>query len=119
MDQARKFSEVAALVAGEEGVPASRSVAAALAVLAGIAASDAACCMALGRRARGDDHRQASELLRQVPDGGADAARALDELLALKDTAHYGLIEVEHPLLRRALRRGAALVEFAATVSAR
>jgi len=50
---------VAELVAGEHEIPESRSVAAALAVLAGIAASDAACCAALGRRSRGDDHRQA------------------------------------------------------------
>jgi hypothetical protein len=47
--QARKFLDVAELVAAED-IQASHSVAAALAVLAGIAASDAACCAALGRR---------------------------------------------------------------------
>jgi hypothetical protein len=44
--------EVAERAAGEEAIPASRSVAAALAVLSGIAAADAACCAALGRRSR-------------------------------------------------------------------
>lgn len=33
------------------------SVAASVAILAGIAASDAACCQALGRRSRSDDPR--------------------------------------------------------------
>lgn len=39
------------------------NVTAGLAVLAGIAASDAICCVRLGRYHRGDDHRQATELL--------------------------------------------------------
>lgn len=46
LEQAEKFHEVAELAATEgDDVDASRSVAAALAVLAGIAASDAACCV--------------------------------------------------------------------------
>lgn len=83
--------EVADLVAGERELPESRSVAAALAVLAGIAASDAACCAALGRRARGDDHRQAAALLGEIADGDR-AAKTLLDLLNLKDTAQDGLI---------------------------
>jgi hypothetical protein len=66
---AEKSLEVAELVAGEHEIPESRSVAAALAVLAGIAAADAACCAALGRRSRRDDHRQAAALLREIVDG--------------------------------------------------
>ena len=50
LDQARKFEEVAELVQTEADVLSSAAnVAASLAVLAGIAASDAACCAALGR----------------------------------------------------------------------
>ena len=48
LDHAEKSLEVAELVAVEREIPESRSVAAALAVLAGIAASDAASCAALG-----------------------------------------------------------------------
>ncbi|MCP9486841.1 MAG: hypothetical protein MSC30_13350 [Gaiellaceae bacterium MAG52_C11] len=48
---------MAELAAGEQELPASRSVAAALAVHSGIASADAACCAALGRRSRGGDHR--------------------------------------------------------------
>jgi|GEM_PF-6780919 len=46
LEHSRKFLEVAELVAGETGEVEYASAAAALAVLAGIAASDAACCAA-------------------------------------------------------------------------
>jgi hypothetical protein len=106
---------VAELVAGEQEIPESRSVAAALAVLAGIAACDAACCAALGRRSRGDDHRQAAALLREIGDGDA-AAKALLDLLNLKDTAQYGLIPITQRELTIALRRAKRLLEFAGEV---
>jgi hypothetical protein len=112
---AKKFLEVADLVAGEEKDPAYASVAAALADLAGIAASDAACCAAIGRRSRGQDHHDAEELLNQVMPGGADAANALRRLLNLKDTAHYGLIHISRADLRAVLRQARQLVEFATT----
>ncbi len=111
---AQKFLDVADLVATEDDIfPASASVAAALAVLAGIAAADAACCAALGHRARGQDHKQAVALVQQVSPGGLESAKYLDRLLDLKDTAHYGVINVSSVELRSALRRARALVEFA------
>ena len=113
---ARKFLDVAELVATEEAVPASASVSAALAVLAGIAASDAACCAALRERSRGQDHHQAEGLLQRVKPGGADAAKALRRLLDLKDTAHYGLIHVSGQKLTAALRQAGQLVDFAAAI---
>ena len=112
---ARKFLEVAHLVATGD-FDESLSVAAALAVLAGIAASDAACCRALGRRARGDDHREAAALLSQIRPGGDRAARALLALIDLKDPAHYGLIHVTRRQLAVATRRASALVVFAEDV---
>jgi len=105
--------EVAELAAGEEEIPASRSVAAALAVLSGIAAADAACCAALGRRSRGEDHREAAALLRQIVPGGDRAAKAFIELLNLKDTAQYGLIPLTRRELTTALRRAKRLLDFA------
>lgn len=114
LQHAKKFYEVAELVALEgEEVPASSSVAAALAVLAGIAASDAACCIAMGRRSRRQNHRQAVELLQQVSPGGTEVARQLGRLLDIKDTAHYGVISVSGPEFKAALRCAQALVEFA------
>lgn len=116
LEHARKFLDVAELVAGEGGEVEYTSAAAALAVLAGIAASDAACCAALGRRSRGQDHRQAVGLVEQVAPGGAQAANGLRRLLSLKDEAHYGLFDVSGQDLQAALRQTRALVEFAAEV---
>jgi hypothetical protein len=100
------------LAAGEAG-DLEYGTAAALAVLAGIAASDAACCAALGRRSRGQDHLQAVDLVEQVAPGGARAAKALRRLLSLKDEAHYGLFDVSGQDLQAALRQTKALLEFA------
>jgi hypothetical protein len=117
--QARKFLDVAELAATEDSVPESASVAAALAVLAGIAACDAACCAALGTRARGQDHHEAETLVKQVDPGGPAAATALRRLLDQKDTAHYGLVHVSGQSLKAALRQAQTLVDFAATVVGR
>jgi hypothetical protein len=110
---ARKFLEVAELTAGEGDEIEYSSPSAALAVLAGIAASDAACCRALGRRSRGQNHRQAIDLLEQVEPGGKDAANSLRRLLGLKDEAHYGLLDLGGQDLQAALRQARALVHFA------
>ena len=108
LDQARKFLEVAGLVAGETEIPASLRV----------AAADAACCAALGRRARGQDHRQALPVLTEV-EGGRRAIRDLGRLLDLKDTAHYGLLYVSRQKLTSALAQAGRLVQFAEGVLAR
>src|SRR5690625_3680794 len=109
---AEKFLEVASLIEGEdEGT--FRSVGASLAVLAGIAAADAACCSALGRRSRGQDHHQAESLISEITPGGTNAASALRRLLNLKDTAHYGFIHVSRDDLKVAMRQAQRLVDFA------
>lgn len=116
LDHARKFLEVATLVADSDPELEYTSAAAALAVLAGIAAADAACCQVLGRRSRGQDHREAIDLVAQVTPGGADAAKALRRVLDLKDQAHYGLFDVSGAALRAAIRQAESLVSFAGTV---
>jgi hypothetical protein len=108
-----RFLEVAQLVAEEGDDLDYSSPSAALAVLAGIAASDAACCAALGRRARGQDHREAAALVGQIEPGGSKAATSLRRLLSLKDEAHYGLFDVGGQQLKSALRQANDLVEFA------
>jgi hypothetical protein len=116
---AHKFLEAAELIADEGDEVEYSSAAAALAVLAGIAASDAACCKALGRRSRGQDHRAAIELVEQVEPAGRDAAKALRRLLALRDAAHYGFFDVSGADLKTALRQARALVDFGAAVLVR
>jgi hypothetical protein len=116
---AHKFADVAALTASEVDSVEYASVAASVAVLAGIAASDAACCKALGMRARGQDHREAAVLLAKVEPGGKKAAASLGRLLSLKDEAHYGLFDIGGSDLRAALRQAVILLEFAETIVAR
>jgi hypothetical protein len=82
---------VAELVYDDPDEAALPGVAAALAVLAGIAASDAACCASLGERARGQDHKEAVKVLSGVHPGGKSMAADLNRLLAAKDTVHYGM----------------------------
>jgi hypothetical protein len=113
LGHARRFLDVAELVAGEGEDIEYASPAAALAVLAGVAASDAACCKALGRRSRGQDHREAAALLEQVAPNGKQAASSLRRLLQLKDEAHYGLFDIGGQDLEIALRNARRMVDFA------
>ena len=81
--------EVAKMIIDEaEPDPDWANAAAALAVLAGISASDAACCKALGRRSRGQDHHEAEALLGQIDPGGKSAANGMRRLITLKGEAH-------------------------------
>lgn len=116
LQHSKQFLEVAELAAEEQDVGGSLeygNAAATLAVLAGIAAADAACCKALGRRSRGDDHEQAATLVGQVAGGGPAAAKDLRALIALKNDAQYGFYSVGHAELTKALRKAAGLVELA------
>lgn len=122
MERAREFLTVAELVVDEKDEDASfvyASSAAALAVLAGIAASDAACCKALQERSRSQNHRDAENLLAQITPGGKKAAGDLRELLNLKDKAQYGFLKMSVPEVRKVMRRADGLVEFAAGVLGR
>ncbi len=118
INHARKFQEVAQLTASETDTDYV-SASAALAVLAGIAASDAACCKALGRRSRGQDHHEAEDLLRQIEPGGKAAATKLRRLIQLKDEAHYGFFDVSGQDLQVAIRQAKALIGFAEKVLSR
>lgn len=116
--RAEQFVEVARLVK-DESDPDWVSAAAALVVLAGISASDAACCKAIGRRSRGQDHHDAEALLELIDPGGKDAANALRRLINLKDEAHYGFYNVSAKDLKSALTQATKLVRFAREVLAR
>lgn len=88
---AEAYAQVADLVLSETERDEYLNVAAGLAVLAGIAASDAICGARLRLIHRGQDHRQAADLLRRaVPDGDKLAGQLL-RLLDVKDSAHYGV----------------------------
>jgi len=70
--QAESFVQTAQMVADETAADFNPGVSASLAVLAGIAASDAACCARLGVRSRGEAHSDAVALLGTVIPHGAN-----------------------------------------------
>ena len=88
---AQAYLEVARQVLAEPGRGEYLNVAAGLAILSGIAASDAICGARLGRIHRGEDHRSAQEMLRTATSDGDKLATQLGRLLSLKDAAHYGV----------------------------
>lgn len=123
LEDARAFLAVAALVLDQQIPDAEDAinlsgVSAALAVLAGIAAADAACCGRLGRRFRGQDHRGAVDLVRAVVPGGPEMAKDLGRLLGLKDSAHYGVLGVSDTDARTAVERARRMVSHARAVLA-
>jgi hypothetical protein len=110
---AEAYLETADRVLSEAKRHEFSSVAAGLAVLAGIAATDAICCVRLNRRHRGDDHRGAGELLEQATPDGKKLATSLIRLLGVKDTAHYGVTLVDGRTAANAARWARRLVERA------
>ncbi|MDP2350296.1 MAG: hypothetical protein Q8M74_03965 [Chloroflexota bacterium] len=111
--QAQAFVSVAELVLKEpdDEEPPLRGVAAALAVLAGIAASDAACCARLGKRYRGQDHARSVDLLRTVRPDGEVLARDLERLQAIKDNVHYGALIISLADAKGAVSRARRMVD--------
>jgi len=81
------------------------------AVLAGIAASDAACALALGMVATGA-HDQAVRMLGQVS-GSTKAVGNLSKLLALKTAAQYAGKAIAERQAAEAIERARRLIEFA------
>lgn len=108
----KKYLDVAQLIDAEESDGDSTTVIIGLAVLAGIAASDSACILLVGKYSRGQGHREASRLLESVKDGTA-AAKNLRILLALKDQAHYGFGTLKPSEAKSAIRAAQQLVDFA------
>lgn len=116
---AQAYLQVADSVLAERDRAEYLNVAAGLAVLAGIAGSDAICGIRLGRIHRGDDHRGAQDLLQQATPDGKKLATALGRLLSMKDAAHYGVIVVSALNATDARNWAALLIERAAEESER
>jgi hypothetical protein len=88
-------------------------VAAGLAVLAGIAGSDAICASRLGPIHRGEDHRGAAALLEEATPDGKKLASTFLRLIDVKDEAHSGLLLVAPRKARDAVRWTRQLVDRA------
>lgn len=110
---AQAYLDVARQVLGEPLRSEYLNVAAGLAVLAGIAASDAICGARLGRIHRGEDHLGAQDMLREATPDGDKLATQLGRLLSLKDAAHYGVQVVSSRNATDATKWASRLVERA------
>ncbi len=88
-------------------------VSAGLAVLAGIAASDAICACRLSQIHRGEDHRTAAALLEDATPDGKKLAATFVRLLDLKDEAHYGVLTIAPQRARNAVRWARLLLDRA------
>lgn len=79
---------------------------------AGIHASDALCARDKGAIARGEDHGEAAQLLRQVR-GGAKMVQHLEKVLQVKKRWSYAVVDVRISELRSVGRAATALVDAA------
>ena len=110
---AQAYLQVAELVLDEEQRDEFLSMTAGLAILAGIAATDATCCARVGRRHRGEDHRGAASLLTEAAPDGAALAATLLRLLDVKDEARYGVMVVAARKARDTVKWAGCLTERA------
>ncbi|MGQ0849750.1 MAG: hypothetical protein ACT4OP_11635 [Actinomycetota bacterium] len=113
---AQSFLETAELVLEDTTREGYANVSGALAVLAGMAIADSVCCEVFGRRHRGEDHRGASELLRQVAQVGQRMAKDLDRLLAIKDKTSYQSGFLARADARKAVAWARRMIEVGADV---
>ncbi|PJI94694.1 hypothetical protein [Luteimicrobium subarcticum] len=108
-EMARKYLEVAQLVMGEE--PADRQVAAGVAVLAAIAASDAMCGVSLGGAPQGQSHDEAVRVLAGIRPLGEQLAKNLRRVLADKASSQYGTTYLSPAVVGAMLKNAQALVD--------
>jgi hypothetical protein len=111
--QARAFIDVAEMVLSEPATETETHVAAALAVLAAIAATDAICGLRLGRYSRGQDHSQAAALLETVDLPDPTLPRKLRRVLASKDNVHYSPKLISKSDAQTLVREARTLVDSA------
>lgn len=92
---ARAFMAAAELVdslADDAGIESKANLLGSLAVLAGIAASDAICGASLGERAAGENHADAVVLLKRASPPADSSSAQLKRLLDAKTTTQYSPI---------------------------
>lgn len=112
-DHARSFLAAADLVLdfGEEvDISPITNIVGSLAVLAGIAASDAICGMGTGKRSGSPSHVDALELLAGATDQGRSHAARLQTLLKSKSATHYSAIRLTDALAAELLKTARRLV---------
>jgi len=87
------------------------------AVLAGIAACDAICGLAIGQYSRGQDHSQAVGMLQRVKVKNPSLTTRFARLLALKSNAHYSAGTISAQQAEQALRTARDMITEADTIT--
>lgn len=113
--EAREFQRVSESMEITETGVAGWHVVASNAVLAGIAASDAICCVRAKEHFQGDDHRGAADFLSRSS-GDSKLGTTLGRLLALKPAANYGASAMSAAKARNAVQWGRTLVDKATDI---
>lgn len=117
--QARSYLSKAEeyLAAAENELQAKRSIAATSpAIHAAINAADAVCGVRLGKRAAGQDHDRAGELLKEAGRDGADLNKDLRRLLLMKTKAEYDPDDIPLSASSKAVGRAQRCVAVAQRV---
>ncbi len=107
------------LAASENELEAERGIAAtSTAIHAAINAADAVCGVRLGRRAAGQDHDRAGDLLKEAGKDGAEVNKDLRRLLPMKTKAEYDPDSIPIPAASKAVGRAHRCVAVARRVVA-
>lgn len=101
------------MVLSEPATQPHSHVAAALAVLAAIAATDAICGLQLGRYSRGQDHDSAAALLDTVDLPDSTLPAKLRRVLASKDNVHHSPQLISKTDARALVRQARVVVDAA------
>jgi hypothetical protein len=112
-EQAKAFIDVAEMALSEPATQTHSHVAAALAVLAAIAASDAICGLQLGRYSRAQDHDSPAALLETVDLPDHTLPTKPRRVLASKDNVHYSPRLISKADAQALVRQARVLVDAA------
>lgn len=114
---ARAYLDLAEVAGADDDLTAhQREALVGNAVLAGIAACDAICGLALGEYSRGQDHTQATYLLERVRSVDRALLARFTRLIALKGNAHYSAVTISPEQAKQSLKTARDLVAAAAVV---
>jgi hypothetical protein len=97
---ARQYQSLAELASADTSA-AAQTAGVGNAVLAGIAAADAICCVRLGKRSSSTNHQDAVRLLQQVDQA---LAQSLAVLVAVKTPSQYGESLLSPALVTKSMR---------------
>ena len=115
LQHAEAFLNWAQAALSDTAADANLNVATSMAVLAGIAASDALCGKALGQYSRSQNHPDAVKLIQSIQPGGAELASTFRQLVGNKDNAQYAPKTMGEASAKAAVRQAVDLVNAART----